>query len=177
MTTSSGESVEEIVVPWHVLSDYQCFGCSPRNDKGLRLRFERTSHGLACLLRFDRTLESYPGVVHGGIITTVCDEIMGNLLVLRTGMPVFTTTLRTRYISSLFIGAEYHCEASTDISPEHPGPYQARAEILDTEGNTLISAVGQYQPVDAKQSRSRIDLSDSEAALIEHALARLRSET
>ena len=177
MTTSSEESVEEVVVPWRVLPDYQCFGCSPQNDKGLRLRFERTCRGLACPLRFNRTFESYPGVVHGGIITTVCDEIMGNLLVLRTGMPVFTTTLRTRYISSLYIGAEYCCEATTDSGPGHTGPFQARAEIRDAEGNTLVFAVGQYQPVAADRSRERMDLSDSEAALLESELARLRSQT
>lgn len=162
-------------VPWSVLPDYQCFGCSPANEHGLRLRFTRTEDGIECALRFDRKFESYPGVVHGGMSTTVCDEIMGNLLVLRTGRSVFTTSLRTRYISPLSIGADYRCVATTDAGPGDSGPFQARAEILDAQGAAIVFATASYQPMTAEQARSAMDLSEADAALIEGALAELRT--
>jgi acyl-coenzyme A thioesterase PaaI-like protein len=166
---------EAIEVPWVVLPDYRCFGCSPTNDKGLRLRFTRCGDGIECALLFDRTWESYPGVVHGGISTAVCDETMGNLLVLRTGFPVFTSSLRTRYVSPLVVGARYRCVASTSVVAGDEGPYKAHAEIVDAGGGTLVFASGSYQPVTAEEARTRIELSNEEAALVESALAEIRT--
>jgi acyl-coenzyme A thioesterase PaaI-like protein len=166
---------EEIEVPWRVLPDYRCFGCSPANDRGLRLRFTRAENGIECALRFDRTFESYPGIVHGGMSTTVCDEIMGNLLVLRTGLSVFTTSLRTRYVSPLSVGVGYRCVATTDVVAGDKGPYRAHAQILDSDQNPLVFATGAYQPVTPEQARSRMELTDREAELIENALAELRT--
>ncbi|WP_026426080.1 PaaI family thioesterase [Actinokineospora inagensis] len=164
-----------IEVPWRVLPDYRCFGCSPSNEHGLRLEFTHAGEGIECVLRVDRTFESYPGVVHGGIATTVCDEIMGNLLVLKVGNSVFTTTLRTRYLSPLSVGVEYRCVATADaVGPESEPPYRAYAEIVDPDGAVCVTAVGTYQPATAAQVRDRMDLTDHEAELIENALADLR---
>jgi acyl-coenzyme A thioesterase PaaI-like protein len=166
---------EAVALPWRVLPDYRCFGCSPANEQGLRLSFTRTEEGIACAFRFDRRHESYPGVVHGGLSSTVCDEIMGNLLVLRTGVSVFTTSLRTRFVGPLAVGADYRCLARTDAVAGAPGPYQASADIVDGEGRVLVFASGSYQPVSAEQARARMDLTDQEARLVQQALAGLRS--
>lgn len=173
--TATAEPDDVVDVPWSILPDYQCFGCAPTNEHGLRLRFTRTSDGIECALRFDGRFASYPGVVHGGISTTVCDEIMGNLLVLRTGRSVFTTSLRTRYVSPLAIGADYRCVATADVAAGDTGPFHARAEILAPDGQAVVFATGSYQPMTTEQARSAIDLSDHDAALIEKALADLRT--
>jgi acyl-coenzyme A thioesterase PaaI-like protein len=166
---------EMIDVPWRVLPDYRCFGCSPANDRGLRLRFTKVADGIECAFQFDRTFESYPGVVHGGMSATVCDEIMGNLLVLRTGFSVFTTSLRTRYVSPLAVGVSYRCVATTEVTAGREGPYQAHAQIFDPSGNPIVFATGAYQPVTPEQAASRMDLSDHEAKLIENAFAEMKN--
>jgi acyl-coenzyme A thioesterase PaaI-like protein len=170
------ETGGQLELPWRVLTDYRCFGCSPNNDKGLRLRFQPVDDGITCVLRFDRDYESHPGVVHGGILSTVCDEIMGNLLVLRVGIPVFTTTLRVRFITSASVGVDYRCVATTTADSAVPGPYQARAEVFDEDGGLVVSAVGQYQPIAVEDNRARIDLTDEQAELIERELAKLRAD-
>jgi acyl-coenzyme A thioesterase PaaI-like protein len=166
-----------IEVPWRVLPDYRCFGCSPSNDRGLRLQFAHTDGGIECAFELDRTFESYPGVVHGGMSSTICDETMGNLLVLRTGFSVFTVSLRTRYVVPLSVGASYRCVATTAASAGTTGLCQANAQILDSEGSPVVFATGTYRPVTAEQARSRMELSDREAELIEQALAELRTTT
>jgi acyl-coenzyme A thioesterase PaaI-like protein len=175
--TGPTERGEVIEVPWRVLPDYRCFGCSPSNDRGLQLQFTRTDDGIECTFELDRTFESYPGVVHGGISGTVCDETMGNLLVLRTGFSVFTVSLRTRYVAPLSIGASYRCVATTAVSAGATGLCQAHAEIIDSEGGPVVFATGTYRPVTSEQARSRMGLSDRETELIEQALAELRTTT
>lgn len=173
--TASMEGGGTIELPWRVLPDYRCFGCSPSNDRGLQLRFIRTEAGIECTVRFSRAHESYPGVVHGGMSTTVCDEIMGNLLVLRTGLSVFTTSLRARYVSPLSVGTVYRCVATTEVSAGDRGPYQARAHIVAPDGKPVVFTTGSYQPVTADQAKCHMDLSDHEAQLIQQALSELRN--
>jgi acyl-coenzyme A thioesterase PaaI-like protein len=177
MTTEATDSVgEPVELPWRVLPDYQCFGCSPANDRGLRLRFTHTADdGIQCAFTVGRTFESYPGVVHGGISGTVCDEIMGNLLVLRLGASVYTTSLRMRYVEPLAVGTSYRCTASTDAAAGGAGPYQAHAEITGPDGRAIVFATGTYQPVTPEQARSRMAMSDEEARLVDQALAELRT--
>lgn len=175
-STTAGPHGEPVELPWRVLPDYQCFGCSPDNENGLRLRFTRTADGgLGCAVRFARTFESYPGVVHGGMSATVCDELMGNLLVLRLGVSVFTTSLRTRYIEPLAVGVTYRCTASTGATRGDTGPYQAHAQIADADGQAVVFVTGAYQPVTPEQAKARMAMSDHEARLIEEAFAELRT--
>lgn len=175
MISEQWEQGEPIAVPWRVLPDYQCFGCSPHNDSGLALSFRRVAQGIACRLQFDRRHESYPGRVHGGILSTVCDEIMGNLLVLESGMCVLTTTLRTRYISALSVGVEYWCLATADGAKAGGPLYQARADVMDAGGDPLVSAVGQYHQVPLTGEPSPTELGEAETRLIEAELAKLRT--
>jgi acyl-coenzyme A thioesterase PaaI-like protein len=163
-----------IEVPWRTLPGYRCFGCSPVNDRGLQLTFTDVGDGIETRLLFDRAYESYPGVVHGGILTTVCDEIMGNLLVLRVGRSLFTTTLRTRYLSPLAVGTPYRCVATTGATGEDAPLYRAHAEIVDHDGRVLVTAAGTYHSISDEQSRARMALSDEDAELVERALAGIR---
>ncbi|AKJ10244.1 hypothetical protein ABB07_09510 [Streptomyces incarnatus] len=178
LTTEAGSrGSEPVELPWRVLPDYQCFGCSPANEHGLRLQFRHTPDGgIECPLEFDRTFESYPGVVHGGMSATVCDEIMGNLLVLRLGVSVFTTSMRTRYIEPLRIGARYRCTASTDAVAGDQGPHTAHAQITDAAGQAVVFVTGSYQPVTPEQTKARMAMSDDEIRLVDEALSALRAD-
>jgi acyl-coenzyme A thioesterase PaaI-like protein len=172
------EQAQPIRPPWLVLPDYQCFGCSPHNPSGLRLSFfpAEDGDGLATPLAFGREHESYPGVVHGGIVATVCDEIMGNLLVLRTGVTHFTVTLRTRFLTPLAVGAAYRCVATVRPEPGAAGQRQAAAEVLDGTGVTVASATGTYQPASAEVSRQHLALSDADRRLLDQALSTVSME-
>jgi len=56
----------------------RCFGCSPHNPGGLRLRFARSGPG-AVEARYTAPegLCGAPGVIHGGIQAALLDEVMG----------------------------------------------------------------------------------------------------
>jgi acyl-coenzyme A thioesterase PaaI-like protein len=161
---------EPLTVPWTVLPDYRCFGCSPRNPHGLQLRFWAHPDGLMSAFRPGRGFESYPGVVHGGVISTVCDETMGNLLVLRGGRSAFTVNLRLRYLSPLAVDREYHCVARMRTAQGDPELLHTAADVLDEHGTLLVTATGSYQPVSMQRAREHLILTDEEAALLETSL-------
>lgn len=123
--------------------DYLCFGCSPHNDRGLRLTTRPTADGVESDLLFDRTLESHPMTVHGGILMLVCDELMGSALHAVTGIGIVTTSMRTRFIAPVQVGMPYRCVASVQRSG--PGSlFHTTAEILDASGDPVVMATATY---------------------------------
>ncbi|MEV0334890.1 PaaI family thioesterase [Nocardia sp. NPDC050717] len=168
---TAAEQTAAVTVPWSVIPDYHCFGCSPHNAAGLRLSFTPRSDGaLVAAFRLGRAFESYPGVVHGGLIGVVCDEVMGNLIVLARNVPAFTVSQRTRFLTPLLIDREYRCVATLPAE-RGAGPIAAHAEILDADGAVCATSTATYQPFELHAVRDQLTLDDDEVALLDHALS------
>ena len=62
----------------NAIDDHRCFGCGRLNPHGLRLTFFRLADGTGVWAPFtpQRDHEGYAGLTHGGIISTVLDEVM-----------------------------------------------------------------------------------------------------
>lgn len=134
-------------LPWADRADSSCFGCSPDNPIGLGLRFHDDGvGGLVTDVRLDRLHESYPGVVHGGLLALVCDEAMGNLVVLRLGAAAVTTSLRLRYVGTVAPGVPHRCRATVVEGATGPAaPVRVRAEITDPDGAVVVTATASYR--------------------------------
>ena len=93
--------------------DNHCFGCGADNAAGLRLAFETGPDGRvrsACAIP-DR-FQGYQGVVHGGILATLLDEVMAHA-VLQTGQGnAATAQLEIRYRQPARIGETLLLEAA-----------------------------------------------------------------
>lgn len=128
--------------PWSGRADHHCFGCSPANPAGLRLEFAEDDDTLAAEFLLDKHYESYPGVVHGGILAVIADETMGNLVVMRLGVPALTTSMRLRYVGIVNVGRRYRCVAR---ATERDGLVSANAEILDSRRVVVATATAGYK--------------------------------
>lgn len=56
-------------------AEYQCFGCSPNNEIGLRLEFWDEGEYVIAKWIPRKSLEGFRNVLHGGIQATLLDEI------------------------------------------------------------------------------------------------------
>jgi uncharacterized protein (TIGR00369 family) len=57
--------------------EYNCIGCSPQNEIGFHLQFYDTGEELIAGWIPEKNFMGYPDVVHGGIQSTLLDEIGG----------------------------------------------------------------------------------------------------
>jgi uncharacterized protein (TIGR00369 family) len=55
--------------------DYNCFGCSPNNEKGLQLKFDLDGDEVVATWNPQRWAEGYRNVLHGGIQAALLDEV------------------------------------------------------------------------------------------------------
>ena len=68
-----------------------CFGCAPDHPFGLRLKF--TDEGEEVVTRFtpEGHHQGAPGVMHGGLVFTLADELAAWVVIARLGKFGFTT--------------------------------------------------------------------------------------
>jgi uncharacterized protein (TIGR00369 family) len=57
--------------------DHWCFACGRANPIGLRLDLRFTKDRAEALFTPERRHQGYEGIVHGGIVTALLDEVMG----------------------------------------------------------------------------------------------------
>jgi uncharacterized protein (TIGR00369 family) len=73
------ESSNELQRPINAADDHYCFGCGRFNPNGLHLHFypvEGDPSAVWAPFTPQREHEGYMGMVHGGIISTILDEVM-----------------------------------------------------------------------------------------------------
>ena len=76
-----------------------CFGCSSINPVGLKLDFIEGVNEVYADFILSENFESYPGLLHGGIVATILDEAMGQAILAKSGNMGLTLGLRVRFNS------------------------------------------------------------------------------
>lgn len=76
-----------------------CFVCGLSNQFGLQLRFDITAPGeVTCLYTVPERYQGFPGVVHGGIVAAMLDEVCGRAhMGINPPRFMYTARLEVRY--------------------------------------------------------------------------------
>ena len=83
-----------------------CFGCSPTNPHGLKLRFRHAEQGCVTRCTLSDSLCGFDGLVHGGILSTVLDETAAYALFAHLGRFAVTREMTTRFIKPVATNTE-----------------------------------------------------------------------
>lgn len=74
-----------------------CFACGAKNPIGLHLHFHEEDGKYVTTKVLPKEYQSYNGIVHGGIVTTLLDESMGSYLFQKNGTPALTARMEVKY--------------------------------------------------------------------------------
>lgn len=93
--------------PLRPLADHNCFGCGQLNPSGLHLQFFQLADDSGVWAPWMPTtaFEGYGGMIHGGIICTLLDEIMAWTLYRREIWAV-TAKMETQFRHPVLVGEE-----------------------------------------------------------------------
>jgi acyl-coenzyme A thioesterase PaaI-like protein len=106
--------------------------------KGLRLQFRHDEAGrIFTDVQLGVDYESFPGIIHGGIVATVLDEVMARASLHVHRMPSMTVGLRLRYVQAMRTGERYLAVAEVQSRDGELVRLQGR---LETETNGLVAA-------------------------------------
>jgi uncharacterized protein (TIGR00369 family) len=92
-------------------SSKHCFVCGVSNPFGLHLKFiENTPGEVTADCIVSENFQSYPGIVHGGVISAMLDEVSGRALMGDADNPrfMYTAKLEVHYHKNVPIGRPLH---------------------------------------------------------------------
>lgn len=93
MVTKLGNELK--ILP--VQDDHKCFACGPANPAGLHMRFAAGSDRVVSKLIVPDHLRGWSNMVHGGIVSTILDEIMS-----WSAMHIFKSVILTKSMTVEF---------------------------------------------------------------------------
>lgn len=94
-----------------------CFGCGKNNPFGLQLTFRHQGDALVTDFMPGGTHEGWPGIVHGGIISTLLYEVMENLAY-RNGTVAMMRDLEVNFRRPAKIGRRITAVARLELSTD-----------------------------------------------------------
>jgi len=119
----------------------KCVVCSSANAKGLHLKFDVADDGsITATFQCDEAFEGYPGVLHGGVISSILDGAMGNCMFAR-GQATVTVEITIRFRHPVVTHQKATVSARVTQS-SHP-LYLLEAEIAQ-DGKVKATAKGKY---------------------------------
>jgi acyl-coenzyme A thioesterase PaaI-like protein len=89
--------VREIRNPFVEIPGYACFGCSPTNDRGLRMSFSEDGDEIISRWEPEARFAGYGSILHGGIQATLHDEIASWVVFVKLSTAGFTERLEMDY--------------------------------------------------------------------------------
>ncbi|HWR37909.1 MAG TPA: PaaI family thioesterase [Patescibacteria group bacterium] len=73
-----------------------CFACGPANPIGLKLEFQEMQDTYCAKFVAGPEHQGYDGIVHGGIVSTLLDEVMARYIFVK-GVNAVTARLEVRF--------------------------------------------------------------------------------
>ncbi|MDA3892575.1 MAG: PaaI family thioesterase [Salinivirgaceae bacterium] len=95
--------MRKIINPWAGKGIYTCFGCANDNSIGLHMQFYDYGEGLVCNWLPSRNYEGYTNTLHGGIQSTMHDEIASWVVYVKGETAGMTTELKVKYLKSVMV--------------------------------------------------------------------------
>ncbi len=121
-----------------LLPSYEkCFFCG-RDSKGLKLRIEYAEGVCSCDFVVDEAFQGFHGVLHGGIVSGILDEIMWWTVFIETGAICVTWKMDVEFRKTISCGKAYRA-IGTCRGTAH-GNYNVFGSIEDDSGKVCASA-------------------------------------
>jgi acyl-coenzyme A thioesterase PaaI-like protein len=117
-----------------------CFVCGMGNARGLAMRFYSAGPGeVEARYTVDAVYQGYPGIVHGGIIAAMLDEVVGRVMMTDDPNRLFMTAkLELRFRSPVPIGQELRLHG--ELESQKGQMTFARGALFLPDGTLAVEA-------------------------------------
>jgi len=125
------------------LENHNCFACSPVNPSGLRMKFYTNQETVNSWLKVPPHLCGYSTLVHGGIISTILDEIMSRTAVYQLKVFIMTKSITIDFIKPVYVEKEIVAEGKV---LEKVNRTKARIEgfLYNDQGDLCAKSTGLF---------------------------------
>ena len=132
------------------MEESNCFVCGKNNPHGLKLNFTFKDRKSNVVFIPEKRFQGFKNIIHGGIISTVLDEAMGNLA-FHLGLNAVTSKLEVSLIKPTIVGEKYFAQG--EIVEERGRVVHAKASLSHENGQKVAEAIAY-----AKKTKTRLYL-------------------
>ncbi|MEA1980311.1 MAG: PaaI family thioesterase [candidate division Zixibacteria bacterium] len=118
-----------------------CFVCGDKNDNGLQAKFYYDGKEASTEIEASDNFEGYQKIYHGGIISTVLDEVMVKAILAKEIYAV-TVEMTVRFHKPVRTGDKLFFKGR--IVKNKGRVYFTEGEVKRTNGDILATASGKY---------------------------------
>lgn len=114
-----------------------CFVCGLENSYGLKLAFYKDGPGsVICNYTVPEQYQGYPGIVHGGIVTSIMDEALGRVFMIDDpNRFMYTAKLTSRFRQHVPI--ETPLKITAQIVRDRGRLAKSKAQLFGPDGQLL----------------------------------------
>jgi uncharacterized protein (TIGR00369 family) len=91
-------------------TDHYCFGCSPVNPSGLQMKFSANRDTVISSITIPDHLCGWSNIAHGGVLTTILDEIMSWAALHFLKRITMTRSMNIEFIKPVYIRSPLKAE-------------------------------------------------------------------
>lgn len=119
--------------------DYNCFGCSPNNEKGLKLRFELDGDEVVAKWSPQRWAEGFRNILHGGIQAALLDELCSWVVQSVCKTVGVTTSMEISYRKAVLV-SDGEIELRAKLAEQNSRMAVVEGRILSSNGTVCATA-------------------------------------
>ncbi|MFH0844938.1 MAG: PaaI family thioesterase [Pseudomonadota bacterium] len=128
------------------LKGYNCFACGTANPIGLNLHFYINGDSVCADIVLGKNYEGWENVAHGGIVSTLLDEVMSWTIMYSKKVFLVTRNMSIKYIRPVPIGIPLTVIGKF-MDDSEPPKIKAKAEIRDGQKRLLVRSSAEFVAV------------------------------
>ena len=119
-----------------------CFVCGKDNPIGLNIVFFRDQNKIKAEFIPESKHQGFKGIVHGGILSSILDEIMGRTAIITRDVMTMTVEINIKYRKKALVGEKiiFAAQMTKDLGRM----IEAQAEARSEDGTLLTEAKGKF---------------------------------
>ena len=122
---------------------HYCFACGTANPIGLNLKFFSLGDSVCSEITLGKYHEGWQNLAHGGIISTLLDEVMSWAIMYSKKNFVVTRKMDIKYVRNVSIGIPLTVTGKL-VDDSKPPKVKAKSEIRDNEGRLFVRGSGEF---------------------------------
>jgi acyl-coenzyme A thioesterase PaaI-like protein len=135
--------MDEIIESIPKLQGYHCFACGTANPIGLNLSFYKEGEYVCSELTLGKNYEGWENMAHGGIVSTLLDEVMSWAMIYFRRIFFVTRSMKLKYIKPVPLYRLLTVKG-TIIEGEKKRLCKAKGLIYDEDKNILVKGEASF---------------------------------
>jgi uncharacterized protein (TIGR00369 family) len=127
-----------------------CFVCGDKNKRGLNVRFYASDGKAKAEFTPTKELQGYKNILHGGIISTLLDEVMIQAIIAQ-GILTFTSQIEVKFKNPARIGEKLLLEG--EVVEDRGKIIMTKGEAAKTDGTILAVSTGKFFRIRGEMKR------------------------